>query len=366
MSWRDQLLPASFRGVAFEVLRHDSKTGRRVVVEEYPERNLPGYQDLGNRLGRYQLEAFVLGDDYISARNDLLDALEQSGPGELVHPWLGRLWVHADESSYSEDSSEGGMCRFNLVFLERAQIERIEALDASKTAGSATAAAQAATAAATAESLALDAEVALLPPGLRRLYSAQQTIHEAAIASLLRVDSLGDDVEAAVYGAVNTYSLAMQVASWYFPALIGANSLVAAAWAAWQRRIVLPALRVAIEVSLGATYTTADDAQARADALVELLEAQEDADDAPHDLLVQIRALRSVVVEVLLGVASTLPRLTSIEVTTPIPAFVLAFDRYGSTDRESDILARNEIPHPGFCSGTLSVPTSSADAGGGA
>jgi len=366
MSWRDQLLPASFRGVPFEVLRHDSKTGRRVVTEEYPERNLPGYQDQGNRLGRFQLEAFVLGDDYIANRNDLLDALEQSGPGELVHPWLGRLWVHADESSYSEDSSEGGMCRFNLVFLERAEIERLESLDTSKTTGSATAAAQAATASATATSLALDTEVALLPPGIRRLYSAQQTIHEAAIASLLRVDSLGDDIEGEVYALTDTYALAVQVASWYFPALIGANALVASAWTAWQRRIVLPALQRAVEVSLSVTYTTADDAQARCDALVELLEAQEDEDDAPHDLLVQIRALRAVVVEVLLGVASTLPRLTTIEVTTPIPAFVLAYDLYGDVTRESDILSRNEIPHPGFCSGTLSVPASSATAGGGA
>ncbi len=360
MTWRDQLLPASFRGIPFEVQRHDAKTGRRIVVEEYPERDTPGYQDQGRRLGKYTLDAFVLGDNYIANRNELLDALEADGPGELVHPWLGRLWVHAtDECAYTEDSAEGGMCRFSLVFLQRAEIERIESLDATKTVGSASAAAHATTAAATAESLALDVEVARLPPGVRRLYTAQQALHEASIASLLHVDALGDDIEGEVYALADTYTVAVQVASWTFPAIIGANSMISAAWRAWQRRVTLPALRRAVEVSLGTTFTTADDAQARCDALVALIANEEDEGQG-HDFLVNLRALRSVVVEVLTGVAATLPRLTTVEVTTPIPTFVLAFDMFGSPDREANILAHNEVPHPGFCSGTVTAPTGGA------
>ncbi len=42
MSWSDQLLPASFRGVPFGVLGSRSRFGRRLAVHEYPYRDRPG------------------------------------------------------------------------------------------------------------------------------------------------------------------------------------------------------------------------------------------------------------------------------------------------------------------------------------
>ncbi len=64
MAWRDQLLPATFRGVPFEVDAHDTvAAGRRAHVHEYPGRDDPWTEDLGRRTSEYTLDAYLVGDN---------------------------------------------------------------------------------------------------------------------------------------------------------------------------------------------------------------------------------------------------------------------------------------------------------------
>ncbi|PLP87420.1 hydroxyacid dehydrogenase [Pseudomonas sp. FFUP_PS_473] len=118
-TWRDQLHPASFRGVAFLVDSDATPVGRRVQVHEYPQRDKPLVEDMGSKTREIKLTAFIGGDDCLDRRDDLLNALDKPGAGELVHPWFGRLLVTAgDGCQVSHERREGGIVRFELVFIE--------------------------------------------------------------------------------------------------------------------------------------------------------------------------------------------------------------------------------------------------------
>lgn len=117
-TWRDQLQPASFRGVPFFVDSDSQSVGRRTQVHEYPQRDKPFVEDLGRKTRIPKLAAFVVGDDCFVKRDDLLKALDQPGPGELIHPWFGRMTVTATDCDVSHERREGGVVRFDLTFVE--------------------------------------------------------------------------------------------------------------------------------------------------------------------------------------------------------------------------------------------------------
>ena len=114
MAWRDNLVQASFRGVRFSVDETEAPiAGRRVAVHEYPGRDQPFVEDMGRVTKRWTVEAFVLGDDYDVVRDELIEASDMPGPGELVHPYLGSLQVFCTACSLTERPREGRMARFS-------------------------------------------------------------------------------------------------------------------------------------------------------------------------------------------------------------------------------------------------------------
>ena len=119
MAWRANLVPASFRGVGFQVDSTEAPiAGRRVAVHEYPGRDEPFVEDLGRRTKRWTIEAFVVGDNYATVRDRLVEACDMPGAGELVHPYLGSLQVACTACSLVERTREGRMARFSLEFVE--------------------------------------------------------------------------------------------------------------------------------------------------------------------------------------------------------------------------------------------------------
>lgn len=118
MSWREDYQPGSFRGVPFRTQSHERSGGRRNAVFEMPGRDEPLIEDLGRRARQFVLEFHVIGADYRSARDALIDALEAQGPGLLVHPWHGQMMVAVMDYRTSESTEDGGMCWFNVTFAE--------------------------------------------------------------------------------------------------------------------------------------------------------------------------------------------------------------------------------------------------------
>lgn len=118
-TWRYRLHPASFRGIPFKVSDDEATYGRRTTTHEYPLRDKPFTDDMGRKARKYSISAYLIGGDYMVLRDRLLVALEQGGPGTLVHPFYGSLTVHVDgEVRVRHSRDNGGMCEISLQFVE--------------------------------------------------------------------------------------------------------------------------------------------------------------------------------------------------------------------------------------------------------
>lgn len=113
-----QLRPASFRGVRFGVFGGHARFGRRNAIHEYPFRDEVWVEDLGRAVRRVSLTAFLVGDDVIAQRQRLIQACEMPGPGELIHPTLGRLTVSLIDGATEEQWDKGRVFSFALQFVE--------------------------------------------------------------------------------------------------------------------------------------------------------------------------------------------------------------------------------------------------------
>lgn len=118
MAWRDDLRVASFRGAQFRVETASIGVGRRLARHEYPQRDLPYLEDMGRKAREYKVEAFVVGDDYMLQRDELLAAIEEAGSGQLVHPYHGTLVVTVADCQITESTAHGGLAKFSINFVE--------------------------------------------------------------------------------------------------------------------------------------------------------------------------------------------------------------------------------------------------------
>ena len=118
--WRASLRRASFRGVAFYTPSISNPVGRKTAVHSYPQRDLPLVEDLGGLDPTFTLEAFVLGEDYLTQAKALEAALNMAGSGVLVHPTRGELTVAVVQPTTRKDDfeREGRLARFTLTFMQ--------------------------------------------------------------------------------------------------------------------------------------------------------------------------------------------------------------------------------------------------------
>lgn len=117
MAWLDQLRPASFRGVPFQVDTIEVSAGDSVVLREYPFQDLPTVFRMGEAAEEIKFSAYVIGDDYDEQRDALRQVL--SGEGVLIHPTAGamRVFVAGKYTIREAPTAEGGMARFELHFV---------------------------------------------------------------------------------------------------------------------------------------------------------------------------------------------------------------------------------------------------------
>lgn len=121
MSWLDRYQQASFRGVEFKVEAHSSGGGRRLVPHQFPGRDEKFIEDLGRDIDVVRFRAYVLGDDYDRQRDRLIAAAGQGGSGVLVHPYLGRMVVRCRRFRVEERSRDGNMATLSFEFVEAGQ-----------------------------------------------------------------------------------------------------------------------------------------------------------------------------------------------------------------------------------------------------
>lgn len=115
--WQD----ASFRGAPFFVNSFEQAGGRRGPNHEFPKKDEGYAEDTGGKIGKHSIEAYaarsVRDPDYAGRRDALIEALNQPGPGELVHPAFGTIRVLVRDWSEKEEKSRLGMAVFSMSFV---------------------------------------------------------------------------------------------------------------------------------------------------------------------------------------------------------------------------------------------------------
>ena len=128
--WRDDLLPASFRGAEFHVDTGGIEGGRRIVLHEFPKKELPWAEDMGRKAAVLEVRGYCIAypfnvnlsglyqRDYRVPRNLLRIELDRGTPGVLQLPTLPPITVVCPRYRLMEDSKLGGYCTFEMSFME--------------------------------------------------------------------------------------------------------------------------------------------------------------------------------------------------------------------------------------------------------
>lgn len=368
MGWRDRLQAASFRGVAFEYRSDDlSGIGRRNQPNDYPKRDQGYVEDMGRGTERIDIEAILIGKDYLAQLDELLKALRAAGPGELVHPFYGRLQVMADASGRVRHSFEdGGMCAVSMSFIEAGENKypRSQEIPSVKVLGLADRVDTLATArfsdAFTVDGLPEWVSLETLGD-IEQMAGSVQTVYRR-VKNLQWTDLLG-----------NSGGLAKRLLSLFGSASDGLAGLRAAKSLSAQSRPLASALpssaaqyqvqanRAAVLDLLthGAIAQAArdivavdepvyDDLQQQRLELTAVVDREVERPDLPQASFDGLADMRAGVNRYVLAESATASRLTTYTPGTTLPAVVLAYDLYEDASRSDELVRRNGLSHPGF------------------
>jgi prophage DNA circulation protein len=376
-------LQGQFRAARFIVPGDRGQVGRRTQVHEYPLRDDPYVEDLGRAGRRFTLEVFVDSSlvesgDYTEARDALIAALEEPGPGLLQHPWYGAMQASLVEmGDVSQSTREGGRATFSLVFLAGGDL--LFPTAATYTSSAATAAADAANAAALADfadrwsldglpefhvaeletrlldNLAgIEAMVGGVAGTISDLIRAPADMGAEILGSMARLAT----VVAEPLSALNTYAALFSTgdSNPTIPTTTADRRQQATCASALDQLFQRGAVIEAARQSALAAYESRDDALNTLALLVDAVDTQQAAvdpfgqpiDDGVFDAL---ESLRTAVQADLRERGAKLPQLRAYTPLATLPALVIAHRLYGDCERADEIVARNKIAHPGFVPG---------------
>lgn len=410
VDWRDNLLPASIGGVDLFVSSVNTSGGRRTIVTELPKRDKPVNEDMGRAAWRYAVTGFVIGTEYMAARDDVMRVLSSKGPHVFVHPWQGPKSVVLEGTvTIAESDTEGGWAQLSFQLVEsgepdglRVLVSSAAALAAAADAGVAAGAADLAKglagvgigdvfAAATAavgkvSSTLMSAKRKVLGAlGVSELTSLTDAITElkdtghrllntpavlmttlsGLVASLMSVIGVFDDDNAAAAPFPGGAKAIRAEA-----ALEAAQELAAVdtatpppfpggpvdAGAQEAERAVGKALRVAAVTSTAALFQTlplesADTAKQALAAIGDLAEQLLVDETTSDELFTALTDLKAALDRHLAGLASSLPSVQQYTPPITMPALLIAWQFYGDPTRDLEIAGRNNVKDPNFVQG---------------
>lgn len=115
--WSSSLFPASFKGVPFRIESDEESGGRRLVVHQFPNRDEPFVEDLGEDKRSYELTAYVASDLADVEALALIAACTSRGAGVLVLPMQGPVMVHCESAKRSRERDKAGYVAIELKFV---------------------------------------------------------------------------------------------------------------------------------------------------------------------------------------------------------------------------------------------------------
>lgn len=371
----------------FEVESDDSTFGRRVEVHEYPQRDMPYAEDLGRKARERNLTAFVIGDDYMTKRDALLAAFEKAGSGELVHPYYGRMVVTVTDVRVSHSFRDGGMCSFQISFVEAGELAYPAAVNATSTQSLLAADVLETNAiddftenfsvdslpefavtdaitefnegltsidgALTSAGVVLSNPLSLLSDDLADLIRTPGQlatrffgIFAKGNAVLSQISGLGDINAINMLNALTT----LRLTSLFSQRYSGGNTPTRARMVQNKNAINTLVRQALITQSAGMVAAMPlpvyDDAIVIKNELLATIDTEiETANDKTY---LALKTLRSKTYADITARTQGAARLKNITPKEVMPALVLAYDLYEDTGRDGEIIERNKVRHPGF------------------
>jgi len=117
MSWQQNLRPASLGNARFHVAERAAKGGKRIKNHEYPKRDQNFPEEMGLKTRRWSVDAYVIGDDYMSQRDSLVKACERKGTQSYSDFWGRSGVVQVESWEVKETNAEGRWCRISLELI---------------------------------------------------------------------------------------------------------------------------------------------------------------------------------------------------------------------------------------------------------
>lgn len=398
--WRLKQGPASFRGVQFFVDSGERSGGRQTVVHEYPFSESPAFvEDVGLKSRPFSVEGYVVGTEYEQAKNRLIDALETSGPGELVHPYFGTRRVAVKSFRVRETRADGGMAAFSIDFVEtvseapapvsqpssEAAAAKVSAAKAAAV-SAVLAAAPRATIGADISSVAAGVKAAMvtrmrgvlasLPvtpsalAGFTHLLSDRETVKfaqkrfltEIIAGTLTETAYLAAEFDRAFDGftaviaevsstlAINPVALVLSIGDADFglrpPSTTPTRITERANYDALVNYVRRLAITGASTLLLTRAFTSYEDAVTARDQVLEAIDRN--TEEVTDDAFPQLNDLHGTLIDSVPGIDSDLPRLQTYAPPAVVSSLVLAHRLYGDLTLEADVVARNKVRHPGF------------------
>lgn len=386
MTWRDKLQKAALGKAGFLVDSSDGQLGRNVQVHEYPLRDKPYVEDLGRKARRFTLEAYVIGADYMSARDALIAQLETPGSKTLMHPYLGELKVTVVEAQGPRESTrEGGMARFSITVVESGEhVFPTSAADTQKKVDKNSddtlekvkvtaewkwnVAAQPSFVADSAvnrlrkfsgDLQTLVARITTLPQKMAGYIAAAKELSDTAAALVLTPKTMIERISNLIRELTNIAAApahALQVVQAMVdygqdfavvPTGTPSRQQEADNQQALVQLVQVSAICTAAQLASTLEYASADDALAMRDELIAAIDDQGERldDDTLYYALVD---LRTAVVADLEQRAAQLAQLTQVQLRETTAAVVLAYELYEDALRDAEVIARNAVRDGNF------------------
>jgi prophage DNA circulation protein len=117
MTWADNLLPASFRAIEFDILSTEDEARRALARHSYPYTDGADVEDMGLEERKLSVKAIFYGDDYEERLQAFVAALDQRGAGDLVHPVFGAMdSMQVNTYRVSHDEDKPDQCQVSVEF----------------------------------------------------------------------------------------------------------------------------------------------------------------------------------------------------------------------------------------------------------
>lgn len=415
MAWTDNLLEASLDGVIFLYEEVETEIGRRTEVHEFAGRDEPFAEDLGRAAERWTIRAFIIGENYATIRDMLMDVIRRGGDHDFQHPYQGIFTVKVEgRVKVTESDQEGRMARFDITLVESGLAFPLVTKDSAAKINFIAEDASEKLSTKTKFSLlkAIGAVLKSVANGLGAASSAIRKVNGKISAQLNLIDNitasinefeeelesllnspqaLMNKLNALVTAAVNLVQefildkiprIEIDVAEPDFPSIV-LDVLLGELGNFESEGSVIPtpteqaAIEVEAHLQLSNTVKastliactnnlamleldSADSANAILQVLVEKFEAIL-VQDLDPEVIESLSALKAAAVEHFTATAAQLPSITTYVPPYTAPALLIAYELYGDASRDADIIKRNKIRHPVFVAGGIELEVLSDD-----